>query len=199
MLLLWCWCRDASYTCLGINFPDEGLSCQANALKSCAYLTQLTSHTDCSPAWRCSCASGRGTGHPGGFAAMRRDEWLILSTWIVAFLTSERNSEGSPCRSDTCTLTSSAQLHTAATAWRSPAAGGLSDEQMLRVTQELRHFESVFLEPTASPFVVRARVLDLSRSCRLPAIRLLVLPPCSIALPAWSALRRGGSSCRARR
>ena len=42
-----------------------------------------------------------------------------------------------------------------------PAAGGLSGEQMLRVTQELRHFESVFLEPTDSPFVVRARVYDL--------------------------------------
>ena len=38
----------------------------------------------------------------------------------------------------------------------------LSAEQMLRVTQELRHFEAVFLWSTADPATWRARVFDLS-------------------------------------
>jgi PhzF family phenazine biosynthesis protein len=40
-------------------------------------------------------------------------------------------------------------------------AGGLSDRQMLLITQELRHFESIFLQATAQPGTVRARVFDL--------------------------------------
>jgi trans-2,3-dihydro-3-hydroxyanthranilate isomerase len=40
-------------------------------------------------------------------------------------------------------------------------AGGLSAEQMLRITQEWRQFEAIFLEPTANPTTVRARVFDL--------------------------------------
>jgi trans-2,3-dihydro-3-hydroxyanthranilate isomerase len=40
-------------------------------------------------------------------------------------------------------------------------AGGLSAEQMLRITRELRHFEAAFLEPTAAADTVRARVFDL--------------------------------------
>ena len=40
-------------------------------------------------------------------------------------------------------------------------APGLSAGQMLRITQELRHFESIFLEPTADTNTVRARVFDL--------------------------------------
>ena len=39
--------------------------------------------------------------------------------------------------------------------------GGLSAEQMLRITRELRHFEAAFLEPTAAADTVRARVFDL--------------------------------------
>src|SRR6476469_7011486 len=42
-----------------------------------------------------------------------------------------------------------------------PNAQGLSGAQMQRITQELRHFESIFLEPTAEPNRVRARVFDL--------------------------------------
>jgi len=38
---------------------------------------------------------------------------------------------------------------------------GLSAEQMLRVTRELRHFEAVFVERTHTAFTVRARVFDL--------------------------------------
>jgi trans-2,3-dihydro-3-hydroxyanthranilate isomerase len=38
---------------------------------------------------------------------------------------------------------------------------GLSAQQMLRITQELRHFEAIFLEPTADPGTVRARIFDL--------------------------------------
>ena len=38
---------------------------------------------------------------------------------------------------------------------------GLSTRQMLRITQELRHFETIFLESTDDPSVVRARVFDL--------------------------------------
>jgi trans-2,3-dihydro-3-hydroxyanthranilate isomerase len=34
-------------------------------------------------------------------------------------------------------------------------------EQMLRITQELRHFETVFMESTVSPSTKRARVFDL--------------------------------------
>jgi trans-2,3-dihydro-3-hydroxyanthranilate isomerase len=39
-------------------------------------------------------------------------------------------------------------------------ARGLSDIQMLRITQELRHFEAVFLEPTDLANTVGARVFD---------------------------------------
>jgi PhzF family phenazine biosynthesis protein len=40
-------------------------------------------------------------------------------------------------------------------------AGGLSAQQMLRLTQELRHFEAIFLERTDQPDTVRARIFDL--------------------------------------
>lgn len=40
-------------------------------------------------------------------------------------------------------------------------AGALSAEQMKRITQEMRHFESIFLEATPDPMTVRARVFDL--------------------------------------
>lgn len=42
-----------------------------------------------------------------------------------------------------------------------PDARGLSTDQRLRITQELRHFESIFLEPTGTPGAVRAQVFDL--------------------------------------
>jgi trans-2,3-dihydro-3-hydroxyanthranilate isomerase len=38
---------------------------------------------------------------------------------------------------------------------------GVTAEQMLRITQELRHFEAIFVEPTIDPGTVRARVFDL--------------------------------------
>lgn len=38
---------------------------------------------------------------------------------------------------------------------------GLSTEQMLIITKELRHFEAIFLQPTDDPSHVRARVFDL--------------------------------------
>lgn len=38
---------------------------------------------------------------------------------------------------------------------------GLSADQMLCITRELRHFEAIFLEPTDDPSAVRARVFDL--------------------------------------
>jgi trans-2,3-dihydro-3-hydroxyanthranilate isomerase len=41
------------------------------------------------------------------------------------------------------------------------SAGGLSGKQMLGITQEMRHFESIFLEPTDIADTVRARVYDL--------------------------------------
>ena len=40
-------------------------------------------------------------------------------------------------------------------------AHDLSAEQMLRITQELRHFEAIFLEATDEPATVRARIFDL--------------------------------------
>lgn len=40
-------------------------------------------------------------------------------------------------------------------------ASGLNAEQMLCLTQELRHFEAIFLEPTDQEHTVRARVFDL--------------------------------------
>jgi PhzF family phenazine biosynthesis protein len=40
-------------------------------------------------------------------------------------------------------------------------AGGLTTEQMQRITRELRHFEAIFLEATATPDAVRARIFDL--------------------------------------
>src|SRR5688500_18564708 len=42
-----------------------------------------------------------------------------------------------------------------------PDARGLTAEQMLRITQELRHFEAIFLEPSTLANTVRARVFDL--------------------------------------
>jgi trans-2,3-dihydro-3-hydroxyanthranilate isomerase len=38
---------------------------------------------------------------------------------------------------------------------------GLSAPQMLKIARELRHFEAIFLEPTADRTLVRARVFDL--------------------------------------
>jgi predicted PhzF superfamily epimerase YddE/YHI9 len=38
---------------------------------------------------------------------------------------------------------------------------GLSTQQMLQITKELRHFEAIFLEPTDDRSLVRARVFDL--------------------------------------
>ncbi|WP_272952310.1 PhzF family phenazine biosynthesis protein [Mycolicibacterium smegmatis] len=42
-----------------------------------------------------------------------------------------------------------------------PDARGVSSEQMLRITQEMRHFETIFLEPSDRPDTVRARIFDL--------------------------------------
>jgi PhzF family phenazine biosynthesis protein len=42
-----------------------------------------------------------------------------------------------------------------------PDARDLSAEQMLRITQEMRHFEAIFLQPTDQPGTVRARIFDL--------------------------------------
>ena len=42
-----------------------------------------------------------------------------------------------------------------------PDAMGLSADQMLRITQELRHFETIFLVPGDAPSQVSARVFDL--------------------------------------
>jgi PhzF family phenazine biosynthesis protein len=42
-----------------------------------------------------------------------------------------------------------------------PDARGLTSEQMLRITQEMRHFEAIFLEPTDEAGTVRARIFDL--------------------------------------
>ena len=40
-------------------------------------------------------------------------------------------------------------------------ARDLSAEQMLRITQEMRHFEAIFLERTSQPATVHARIFDL--------------------------------------
>lgn len=40
-------------------------------------------------------------------------------------------------------------------------AADLNSEQMLRITQELRHFETIFLQPTDDPHTVGARIFDL--------------------------------------
>jgi PhzF family phenazine biosynthesis protein len=42
-----------------------------------------------------------------------------------------------------------------------PDAPDLSAEHMLRITQEMRHFEAIFLQPTDQPGTVRARIFDL--------------------------------------
>ena len=42
-----------------------------------------------------------------------------------------------------------------------PDAADLTAEQMLRITQEMRHFEAIFLQPTDQPGTVRARIFDL--------------------------------------
>ena len=42
-----------------------------------------------------------------------------------------------------------------------PDSRGLTSSQMLTITQEMRHFESIFLEPTSDKHTVRARIYDL--------------------------------------
>jgi len=42
-----------------------------------------------------------------------------------------------------------------------PNTHGLTSAQMLAVTLEMRHFESIFLEPTGDPRIVKAQVFDL--------------------------------------
>jgi trans-2,3-dihydro-3-hydroxyanthranilate isomerase len=42
-----------------------------------------------------------------------------------------------------------------------PDAPDLTAEQMLRITQEMRHFEAIFVQPTDQPGTVRARIFDL--------------------------------------
>ena len=42
-----------------------------------------------------------------------------------------------------------------------PDARDLSAEQMLRITQEMRHFEAIFLDQTSQPATVHARIFDL--------------------------------------
>jgi PhzF family phenazine biosynthesis protein len=42
-----------------------------------------------------------------------------------------------------------------------PDARGITGDQMLRITQELRHFETIFLEPVRADGTVPARVFDL--------------------------------------
>jgi trans-2,3-dihydro-3-hydroxyanthranilate isomerase len=42
-----------------------------------------------------------------------------------------------------------------------PDSARLSSEQMLRITQEMRHFESIFLSPTEEENAVRAQIFDL--------------------------------------
>jgi trans-2,3-dihydro-3-hydroxyanthranilate isomerase len=42
-----------------------------------------------------------------------------------------------------------------------PDARDLTAEQMLRITQEMRHFEAIFLQPADQPGAVRARIFDL--------------------------------------
>jgi trans-2,3-dihydro-3-hydroxyanthranilate isomerase len=42
-----------------------------------------------------------------------------------------------------------------------PDAENLRAEQMLRITQEMRHFEAIFLLPTDQPATFRARIFDL--------------------------------------
>lgn len=41
--------------------------------------------------------------------------------------------------------------------------GSLHRSQMLRITQEMRHFESIFLSPAGAPNTFRAQVFDLTR------------------------------------
>ena len=42
-----------------------------------------------------------------------------------------------------------------------PDSADLTAEQMLRITQEMRHFEAIFLQLTDQPGTVRARIFDL--------------------------------------
>ena|SRR2546421_7131430 len=56
----------------------------------------------------------------------------------------------------------------------SPDARGLTAMQMLRITQELRHFETVFCEPAPQSHTVRAWVFDLfSGDGEAPGVEML--------------------------
>jgi PhzF family phenazine biosynthesis protein len=60
---------------------------------------------------------------------------------------------------------------------------------MLRITKELRHFETIFLEPTDEPDVVRARVFDLFEELPFAGHPLL-----GAAAVLHHAAARGGSA-----
>lgn len=76
-------------------------------------------------------------------------------------------------------------------------AGGLTAAQMLRITQELRHFEAIFLEPTTLLSTARARVFDLFEELPfaghplLGAATVLHLASGRPAQQEWHLLLRG--------
>lgn len=75
------------------------------------------------------------------------------------------------------------------------ADGPVTAAQMLAVTREFRHFESIFLQPTATPARWRARVFDLAEELAFAGHPVL---GAAAVLHDRAAIRRGGgrSSCR---
>jgi trans-2,3-dihydro-3-hydroxyanthranilate isomerase len=61
-----------------------------------------------------------------------------------------------------------------------PEAQGLSAEQMLAITQELRHFESIFLEKMDDG-IIRARIFDLIEELDFAGHPCWVLRPSCIS------------------
>jgi trans-2,3-dihydro-3-hydroxyanthranilate isomerase len=70
-----------------------------------------------------------------------------------------------------------------------PDSGDLDAAEMLRITQELRHFESIFLSPMASERTVAARVFDLVEELPFAGHPIL---GAAAALQHRAAPQRGG-------
>src|SRR5258708_14474422 len=72
-----------------------------------------------------------------------------------------------------------------------PESHTLSKEQMLRITQEMRHFESIFLFPMRYASSVRARVFDLHEELDFAGHPLLVQPVYCTHFMVHQGRRRG--------
>ena len=71
----------------------------------------------------------------------------------------------------------------------------LDSGQMLRITQELRHFETIFVTTLAEPGAVRARVFDLFSELDFAGHPVLGAAACCTNCAEAAQTARGRSNC----